>query len=161
MSNKTGTPTETEKCNYDIRVATQKDLDRIYQIEVLSFREAYPKTLLWQLIKDKTAICLIIEDNQKILGFAVGIMRSGEKGHIISIAIDPKFRNFTLGSLVLTNLISMLKKRGASILELEVRISNKVAQKLYKKFNFQIKEIKQRYYSNGEDAYLMVCKLDE
>ena len=38
---------------------------------------------------------------------------------------------------------------------LNVRKSNIIAQKLYKKFNFTKTKIVRRYYNNGEDAYLM------
>ncbi|NVM28104.1 MAG: ribosomal protein S18-alanine N-acetyltransferase [Candidatus Helarchaeota archaeon] len=151
---------QIDEHNLLIRATTLDDLERIYTIEAMSFTDAYPKSLLWQLLQDKTAICLIAEVSHKIVGFGIGIMRSSTRGHIISIAIDPEYRNLTFGSQLVSQLISALKGNGALLLELEVRISNVIAQKLYKKFNFQIKEIKQRYYSNGEDAYLMVCHLD-
>lgn len=161
MSNEEKKTPRKKPCNYEIRSAALKDLEFVYQIEVVSFRDAYPKTLLWQLIKDKKAICHIIEIEQKIIGFAVGLMRSNNKGHIISIAIIPKYRNCNYGSSLLKYLIADLRNHGASIIQLEVRISNNIAIKLYKNFDFLISATKRRYYSDGEDAYVMSCRLNE
>ncbi len=161
MSKDKKTSPTKKPSNYQIRTASLKDLDYVYQIEVLSFRDAYPKSLIWQLIQDQKAICLIIEIDRQIVGFAVGFVRSKNIGHVISIAIDPKHRNYNYGSTILIQLLTELQIRGATSIQLEVRVSNKAALKLYKKCNFQIKETKRRYYSDGEDAYLMSCKLHE
>ncbi len=146
--------------NFKIRAASIKDIETIYQIEILSFIDAYPKTLIWQLIQDKNAICLIAETDQKIIGFAVAVMRNSNQGHIVSIAIDPEYRNLKFGSRLLSQLITALKEQGALMIGLEVRVSNEIAQKLYKKFNFHIKEVKKDYYSNGENAYLMIYNFE-
>ena len=161
MSQKDNPPPSSGNPNYEIRLATMEDLDHVYEIEVLSFRQAYPKSLLWQLLKDKTAICLILESNQQVIGFAIGLLRSRKKGHIISIAIKPPYRKANYGSLLLEHLISELKEHTVSQIALEVRVSNEIALKLYKKFNFQVKEVKRRYYSDGEDAYFMIYNFDQ
>ena len=43
---------------------------------------------------------------------------------------------------------------------LEVRVSNVKAIALYQKFGFKNVAVRKRYYSNGEDAYLMIKKLE-
>ncbi|MHA1651561.1 MAG: ribosomal protein S18-alanine N-acetyltransferase [Candidatus Helarchaeota archaeon] len=147
-------------CSYRIRPASLKDLDEIYQIELMSFKDAYPISLLHQLLRDHDAICLIIEVGRKVVGFAFGLMRSENRGHIISVAVHPHYRNCHFGTTLVDRLISALKQRGARIIALEVRISNKIAQKLYRKFRFQIQKTKYHYYSDGENAYFMVLKLN-
>jgi ribosomal-protein-alanine N-acetyltransferase len=45
---------------------------------------------------------------------------------------------------------------GSDRVTLEVRVSNAVAQSLYRKYGFREEGIRPRYYSdNGEDAYIM------
>ena len=45
---------------------------------------------------------------------------------------------------------------SARWLSLEVRVSNAIAQALYRKYGFQIVSTRPRYYSdNNEDAYIM------
>ncbi|HUY00743.1 MAG TPA: ribosomal protein S18-alanine N-acetyltransferase [Candidatus Deferrimicrobium sp.] len=144
--------------SYKIRPATKEDLNQIRQIEVLSFKDPYPFTLLHQLVQDRNSIALVIELDSNIIGFAFGIIRSGQKGHIVSVAVHPNNRNCRYGGQLVNKLIQILKERGISIIELEVRISNKNAQKMYEKFNFKIKTIRPHYYNDGEDAYLMIYK---
>ena len=43
---------------------------------------------------------------------------------------------------------------------LEVRVSNVKAIALYQKFGFKNVSVRKRYYSNGEDAYLMIKELE-
>jgi ribosomal-protein-alanine N-acetyltransferase len=121
--------------------------------------DPYPSSLLIQLLRDRNSISLVIEQD-KIIGYGIAIIRPGKKGHIISIAIDPAFRHQQYGNRLLTQLIVELKRKGIFKLQLEVRVSNIIAQKMYEKFNFKIKEIKRKYYDDGDDAYLMVYEPD-
>ncbi|MFX1293768.1 MAG: ribosomal protein S18-alanine N-acetyltransferase [Promethearchaeota archaeon] len=152
-------PMDSSLCNHKIRFATLEDLENIFEIEIITFRDAYSLGFLYQLIRDRNSISLIIEVEQIIAGFAFGNIQHGKKGHIISVAVHPKYRNCNFGSLLVAQLISILKEKGAVIFELEVRVSNIIAQKLYKKFNFRIEKTKSNYYSDGEDAYFMVYKI--
>jgi ribosomal-protein-alanine N-acetyltransferase len=152
-----------QTCPFKIRSATPDDLKQIYQIEVLSFPDPYPPSLLTQLVRDSEAVSLIIELENKIIGYGVGLIRGvdpAKKGMIVTIAIHPDYRNQKFGHCLLTRLISDLKGQGISSLELEVRVSNTIALKIYEKFKFKIKETKRHYYNDGEDAYLMICILE-
>ena len=152
---------EFDGCSPIIRSATLDDLEQIYQIENISFRDAYPLSLLHQLVRDRDSHCLVIEVRQRITGFAFAIMCPNNIGHIVSVAVHPERRKRNYGTLLVTKLIEILKSRGATLLVLEVRISNQIAQKLYTKFNFVIKDTKRHYYTDGEDAYYMVCDFNE
>lgn len=155
-----------ETSPFKIRPATPDDLKQIYQIEVLSFKDPYPPSLLAQLVRDFESISFVIELENTVIGYGVGLIRAvgpakkGKKGMIVSIAIHPNFRNQKFGHHLLTQLISELRSRGANTLELEVRTSNVIALRMYEKFNFKIKDTKRHYYNDGEDAYLMICTLD-
>jgi ribosomal-protein-alanine N-acetyltransferase len=47
---------------------------------------------------------------------------------------------------------------GSDRVTLEVRVSNAVAQNLYRKYGFREEGVRPRYYSdNGEDAYIMTA----
>jgi ribosomal-protein-alanine N-acetyltransferase len=56
--------------------------------------------------------------------------------------------------------IEKAKKLGAHSMTLEVRVSNEIAQKLYRKFGFLNGGIRKRYYTdNYEDALVMWVRL--
>jgi ribosomal-protein-alanine N-acetyltransferase len=49
---------------------------------------------------------------------------------------------------------------GAKLLTLDVRVSNRVAQRLYAKYGLEILGRRKRYYTNnGEDALVMTVEL--
>ncbi len=141
---------------YNIRLAVQKDTESIHKIELVSFKDPYPIGLIYQLIRDRNALCLVLEVEHQIVAYIFGIIRSSKRGHIASIAVHPNYRKSHLGSILVENFIKIVTEKGICEIVLEVRISNIIAQNLYKKFNFKLREIIHRYYSDGEDAYLMI-----
>jgi ribosomal-protein-alanine N-acetyltransferase len=85
-----------------------------------------------------------------------------DEGHISTIASHPDFRGCGYGEIVLAAMIQRAITLGAAYIVLEVRVSNTVAQKLYKKYGFAIAETKANYYrSDNEDAYEMHLNLDD
>ncbi|MGH2549666.1 MAG: ribosomal protein S18-alanine N-acetyltransferase, partial [Thermomicrobiales bacterium] len=93
-----------------------------------------------------------------IAGFA-GMWVMYEEAHVTTIGTDPTYRGRGLGELMLVALFDEAIRRGASMLTLEVRVSNDVAQRLYEKYGMSSQGIRARYYTdNGEDAYIMWSK---
>jgi ribosomal-protein-alanine N-acetyltransferase len=90
-----------------------------------------------------------------IVGFA-GLWLMVDEGHVTTIATHPDYRGRGLGELLLSSLISIAYDIHARMVTLEVRVSNSVAQNLYRKYGFREAGIRRRYYSdNNEDAYIM------
>jgi len=143
-----------------IRDIKENDIDYIYEIEVLSFNEAYSKSLLYHFIKNLFCLSILIEYNKVIVGYALGLLKFGKIGHIVSIAIHPSYRKLGFGTILLKKLIELFEKNNKTIIQLEVRIDNYEAIKLYQKFNFKIIGIKENYYMDGKDAYFMELNLD-
>lgn len=97
-----------------------------------------------------------------ILGFA-GMWLMFDEAHITTIGVRRVLRGRGLGELLLVHLIDQAQGMGAKRLTLEVRVSNEVAQALYRKYSFREEGIRKRYYSDdGEDALIMWSdRLDE
>ncbi|MFL5762088.1 MAG: ribosomal protein S18-alanine N-acetyltransferase [Thermomicrobiales bacterium] len=94
-------------------------------------------------------------DTPRLAGFA-GMWIMYDEAHITTIGVDPDFRGQGLGELLLVALIEESLRRGATWVTLEVRVSNDLAQRLYRKYGFIVQGTRRRYYSdNGEDAYIM------
>ena len=90
-----------------------------------------------------------------IIGFA-GLWLMMDEAHITTIAIHPEYRGRGLGELQLSTLIGIAYDIGAQRVTLEVRVSNLIAQNLYRKYGFMVVGTRRRYYSdNNEDAYIM------
>jgi ribosomal-protein-alanine N-acetyltransferase len=90
-----------------------------------------------------------------ILGFA-GMWLMFDEAHITTIGVKRSMRGRGLGELMLVHLVEAAQEMGAKRLTLEVRVSNQVAQSLYRKYSFREEGIRKRYYSDdGEDALIM------
>jgi ribosomal-protein-alanine N-acetyltransferase len=158
-----------------IRQAEWGDLDRIVQIEHASFPTPWPRELLGRYLGEEGF--LVAESEGGLIGYLiVGLKMAsffarlerrtrqllrGEAipepqiGHVLNIAIDPRYRRRGLGAALLQRGLEYLTRLGAEEIELEVRVDNAAAIALYRRFGFSIKERLRNYYSNGDDAFLM------
>jgi ribosomal-protein-alanine N-acetyltransferase len=74
--------------------------------------------------------------------------------HIGNLAVKRMHQRKGIGSQLLTYVLEQFE--DWSIIFLEVRASNIAAQKLYKNFGFCNLYRRRSYYTNGEDALIMV-----
>ncbi|MCC6791830.1 MAG: ribosomal protein S18-alanine N-acetyltransferase [Thermomicrobiales bacterium] len=94
-------------------------------------------------------------DAPHIAGFG-GMWCVYDEAHITTIGVDPHYRGRGFGELLLLALFDEAVRRGAIWVTLEVRVSNRVAQRLYEKYGMSVQTVRKRYYSDdGEDAYVM------
>ena len=96
-----------------------------------------------------------------VLGYGGFWMIAGE-AHISTLAVAPAWRKRGLGELLLWSMLKRAAAMRAFEATLEVRVSNRVAQRLYQKYGFEEVGRRRRYYQdNGEDALIMtVCDFD-
>ena len=61
-----------------------------------------------------------------------------------------------IGELLLIACVELAILRNADVVTLEVRVSNTLAQNLYKKYGFEIVGTRKKYYTDDhEDAFIM------
>ena len=114
----------------------------------------------WEFIKDIT-LGADPDDSTSdaILGF-VGIRLIVDEAHITSIAVSECHRGQSIGELLIVGSIDLALQENSSVVTLEARVANNVAQSLYEKYGFQRMGVRKRYYSdNGEDAVIMTTRL--
>jgi ribosomal-protein-alanine N-acetyltransferase len=92
---------------------------------------------------------------QSIVGYG-GLWIMADEAHVTTIASHPSVRGKGVGELLLLGLIDRALAAEARWVTLEVRVTNAVAQSLYRKYTFKEMGVRRRYYSdNGEDALVM------
>ena len=91
---------------------------------------------------------IVLEDKGEILGYLAGQLVF-EMGDLFYIAVNPTKRGNGYGLKLMDKFISDEKC-------LEVRVSNHPAISLYEKCGFLRASVRKNYYSDGEDALLMV-----
>ncbi len=90
-----------------------------------------------------------------VVGYA-GLMMNGDEGHISTIAVDPNWHRRKIGTRLLLVAAREAVRRGALALTLEVRMSNRGAQELYRAFGFRPAGVRKNYYAEtNEDALIM------
>jgi len=93
--------------------------------------------------------------SENIVGFS-GFWMMMKEAHIIAIGVRDGYRRLGIGEGLLIATIELAQILNATVVTLEVRASNKIAQELYKKYGFQVVGRRPRYYSSdGEDAIIM------
>ncbi len=86
----------------------------------------------------------------------VGVWFQGDEAHITEIAVRERLRGKGIGELLLIGSVRAAIEYGSSVVTLEVRVSNLIAQRLYEKYGFKQVGIRKAYYSdNREDAAIM------
>lgn len=77
-----------------------------------------------------------------------------ELAYIYGVCTNASYQNKGMANKLLTYVLDELKKYEIKKVQLTVGIDNIIAQKLYSKFNFKIKENLKDEYRDGEERYL-------
>lgn len=138
-----------------IRDYSTKDFREILEIDKEAFSPRNPAYDVYVYITYGTDL-LVADTGSKIVGYIVTMDIDEVTSKIIAFAVRKEFRGRGVGKMLLKHAIDRITGRGKRKIMLEVRVSNTTAQQLYKKFGFVIVDVIPGYYSDGEDAYLMV-----
>lgn len=129
----------------------------IIEIEKKSFAIPWSEGNLRKELDNKMGIYFVIlnNDTNEVAGYG-GMWHVINEGHITNVAIKEDFRGMGLGSKMIDKLIEVAIEKEMIGITLEVRVSNIVAQCLYKKSGFILEGIRREYYDdNREDAIIM------
>lgn len=139
-----------------IRLATESDLDRILEIERLSFEKQ------WDYDKFKAALkdLFLVFEEKEILGFlSACYVELANQAIIMKIAVHPDHRGEGIGTRLIEVTLDMLRKMKCTEVELHVEIVRTGAIKLYEKFGFKIMKVMYADYEEEESFYMMKLKL--
>lgn len=135
---------------------TLEHLDDVYEIELDSFsipweREDFTK----ELTNNSMAIYIVALIDSKVVGYG-GMWHVVNEGHITNIAVAEDYRRRGVGTALLSRMIEIAEEKEMIGLELEVRVGNANAMRLYSKFGFKTEGIRKNYYADTkEDAIIM------
>jgi ribosomal-protein-alanine N-acetyltransferase len=134
----------------------RRHLRSVLRIEEQVYPRPWSHTLfLSELALRSTRSYYVARVGRDVVGYA-GLMLSMEDGHVTTIAVDPKWHRQQIGTRLLLVLAGEALARDARNLTLEVRLSNKGAQFLYRRFGFAPVGVRKNYYpETNEDALVM------
>ncbi len=143
-----------------IRPMKLLDIEQVYRIECQVFPNPWPRSFFENDLQKHNTIALVADTNGVIIGYGIADSVAAEL-HITNIAVDPLYQHQGIGKKILTEIEKIGMERDCINAFLEVRITNKPAIAFYKNFGYQVLYIRNNYYLDGTDAYVMAKELKE
>ncbi len=140
-----------------IRFATEADINFLCNLE----EDLFPsdcwneKQFLYELKENPFSKLVVEEENGEILGYC-DLWITYEQAQIANIAVNRESQRKGIGQKLMDWMVHESIQNECENLTLEVRVSNQPAISLYEKNGFIQVSKRKAYYSNGEDAYLMI-----
>ena len=132
-------------------IECDKEIARsLENIEKLIFGTAWNSDVIQEKIKNKKFKYWVYEVENSIKGY-LGIQFLEEEIEILGIGVDQGSRRKNIATQLMDELIEYFEKSEYKKIILEVRESNTVAQRLYKKYGFKKISKRKKYYVD-EDA---------
>lgn len=143
------------------RKMTPDDVEAVYAIELATFPSPWSlDSFHYEMRENQFAhYTVAVNDRGQIIGFC-GMWIVIDSAQITNVAVSSEARGLGIGEALMREAMKVAKEGGADIMSLEVRVTNTVAQNLYRKLEFQDGGIRKGYYTdNGEDALVMWVNL--
>lgn len=139
-----------------IRQMRIQDIPQVMVVEHASFTVPWTSEAFTNELNNNRFACyLVLEMDGRIAGYA-GMWTIVDEAHVTNVAIHPEYRGQGLGERLLAALVKQAMSLGTQKMTLEVRESNEIAQRLYRKFGFEPAGVRKGYYTdNQEDAVIM------
>ncbi|NIR87283.1 ribosomal protein S18-alanine N-acetyltransferase [Candidatus Bathyarchaeota archaeon] len=153
---------------FKLRRFNPSDLERVIHINRVCLPENYTSFFFLDLHKRFPETFLVAEEKREVVGYVMCRIETGllgfriggkKKGHVISIAVLPEYQRRGVAYALMQETMRSMLLYNAKECFLEVRASNTPAVNLYKKMGFEITRTLRRYYSDGENAYMMARRL--
>ncbi|MDK2821666.1 MAG: [ribosomal protein S18]-alanine N-acetyltransferase [Clostridia bacterium] len=135
---------------------TGEHLDGVLEIERVSYPTPWSRfSFLNEIYNNDFGYYYVALHGNKVVGYA-GMWVIIDEAHVTNISVHPDYRGKRLGELLLNVLMQEAIRFRADRITLEVRVSNRSAQRLYERVGFVSAGIRKGYYNdNNEDAIIM------
>ncbi len=141
---------------YAIAPMAGGDIPAVMRIERASFSTVWPSDAFYnELSTNKLAHYFVGRLDDQVVAYG-GIWVILEDSHITTLAVDPQCRGRRFGEVLLLRLIDEAIERNAAWMTLEVRESNAVAQRLYRKYGFTTVTMRAGYYSDDNESAMIM-----
>ncbi|KAJ4479855.1 acyl-CoA N-acyltransferase [Lentinula lateritia] len=146
----------------NIRRARIEDLPGMQACNLRNLPENYSMKYYLYHCATWPSISYVAEDKGRIVGYILAKMEEETAeteqphGHVTSISVLRSYRRLGIAKKLMLLSQESMASRRASHVALHVRKSNRAALSLYRDtLGFEVHDIEQKYYADGEDAYAM------
>jgi len=137
-----------------VRIASNKDLEKIFEIEKKTFKEdAWSKEIILAELNNKEGQeSFLVEKNNELVAYLMINVFQLEY-HIINFAVSKLYQNNGIGKMLLKFFLDKIPNK--SFVFLEVKQINFKAINLYESVGFTKQYIRDNYYSDGASAVIL------
>jgi ribosomal-protein-alanine N-acetyltransferase len=146
---------------YAIEPLSPADIDAVLEIERLSFKSPWSRQVFDEEVTRTFARVDVLRHvpTSAIVAFC-NYWLVADEIHLLNVATLPAERRRGHASRLMVHVLETGRKAAFRLMTLEVRRSNRAAQRLYRRFGFHTTGVRPRYYvDDGEDAILMSLDL--
>ncbi|MDR3321924.1 MAG: ribosomal protein S18-alanine N-acetyltransferase [Synergistaceae bacterium] len=143
----------------DIDFCVPADADELYEVERSCFDVPWSRHFIAKDLENLgVSVYLKAMLHCEIAGYGV-LTRDGDAAHLMNIAVLPGFRGMGVALQLMIAFDEIAIDWQCDRMNLEVRAANQRARKFYDELGFKFKKKTARFYSDGEDAFILVAKL--
>lgn len=136
------------------------DLFKFNHINLDPLTETYNISFYMTYVSTWPSLCATYEDsNGRLMGYILGKAEGNKElwhGHVTAVTVSPEYRRLGVAKNLMAHLEDVSEKQyNAYFVDLFVRVSNKLAQLMYRNLGYIVYRQVLGYYSQQEDAYDM------
>ena len=146
---------------FTVRPMEESDLDVVMYLENTCFIAPWGlKELIYEINDNPVSSLWVIESSTHgVVGF-VDYWITFDSATICQICVNPVFRKRGLAAQMMDEVIKDCRANKVRNVTLEVREHNDSAIRLYEKCGFKRFLLKEKYYTNGDNAIYMVREME-
>ena len=143
---------------FRVRPATPADLPALLALERGAPAAAHWTDADYHLLFAEAVRVVLVIGEDPVQGFIVG-RELGPEWEIENLVVASAAQRRGLGTRLVQKLLDLAQSRGAQVVFLEVRESNRAARGLYRKMGFTESGGRRGYYKNPEEDALVCQKI--
>lgn len=139
----------------EIRRSTETDIPQLTLLESKCFGDPWSGKGLRDTLREERSFFLTAVENGRICGY-LNCTYILDEINIHRVCVLPEYRRMGVGAALMMHLVTFCKEKGLHEIFLEVRKSNLQAQRLYKRFGFEVIGERAGFYQNPDEPGLIM-----
>ncbi len=149
---------KTDTIDITIRPMRKGDVDAVYEIEVKTFPDPWPKEAFSGGLDEEWSACFVTFYRGDLIGYLCAVEQEDEL-HIYNIAVCSAYRRRAIGRRMLEEAEKWACGRGKLCAILDVRESNSGAQTFYESVGYVGIGRRRNYYIDPAEDALVLMKV--
>lgn len=145
----------------EIRESTETDVPQLRLLEERCFADPWSSKSLRDTLREEHCFFLSAVENGRICGY-LNTTYVLDELDIHRVCVLPEYRRMGIGTALLDYMMAFCRQHGFTEVFLEVRKSNLQAQRLYRRFGFEVVGERADFYQHPtEPGYVMRADLSK